>query len=445
MNTPAGLTRSAVLAGAIPIVFANAAPALVGLIDTWIIGQFEATVALAAIGLGASIYGIFFWGFGFLRMSTAGLAAQADGARDQQGVQAHLFRAVPMGFVIGFIILALQAVPVSLLLLFFKGTPEVESGAVVYLGARLWGLPATLSSIVLMGWFIGLARPRLALYMQIALNTLNIPLSILFVTRFGWGLFGVGIASAIAEWAGLLVGLALVAFEIRRRGGFAATAVRLSRLLDPVALKMLGTVNSNIFIRTMALTLGFQFFFRAASEQGTVFLAGHQVLMQFITMIALVLDAFAHVAEAHAGSAYGARDEKRFDRAVRLTTGFSLVFAILCALTTYFGGPYAIDIITDDSLVRVSARTYLPYCALVPIAGFAAWQLDGIFIGMTRTAAMRNAGVIAVLIYLGVHYLLEPKLAGVGVWVAFLIYYVVRALTMLPAWPNIKADLRAKT
>ena len=435
------LTRKAVLYGALPIMLANAAAPIVGFVDTWVIGNFVGREALAGIGLGAVIFGIFYWGFGFLRMSTGGLSAQADGANDQRAVQAHLFRAVPMGFAIGVLIFLCQGFLIDGLMQFFPAEAAVDSGARSYLHARLWGLPATLSSIALMGWFIGLARPARALYMQIVLNLINAPLSLLFVAKFGWGLHGVGIASAIAEWGGLLAGLILAAFEIKSRGGFDKIAAQLTTLLDMPALKKLGTANGNIFIRTLALTLGFTFFSRAATEQGTTFLAGHTVLLQFITMIALVLDSFAHVAEARVGAAYGARDIRSFDRAVRLTTEFSFVFAMLCGLAAFFFGPFIIDQITTDAAVRASARLYLPFCALAPVLGFGAWQLDGIYIGITRTAAMRNAGVVAVVIYLIAHYMLEPKYGGSGVWSAFLIYYVARGLTMLPAWPGIRRDL----
>ncbi len=435
------LTRKAVLYGALPIMMANAAAPIVGFVDTWVIGNFVGREALAGIGLGAVIFGIFYWGFGFLRMSTAGLSAQADGAKDQCSVQAHLFRAVPMGFAIGVIIFAMQGFLIDGIMQFFPAEPAVDSGARDYLRARIWGLPATLSSIALMGWFIGLARPARALYMQIVLNLINAPLSLLFVAKFGWGLEGVGIASAIAEWCGLLAGLILAALEIKKRGGFDKIAAQFSTLLDIPALKKLGTANGNIFIRTVALTIGFTFFARAATAQGTTFLAGHTVLMQFITMIALVLDSFAHVAEARVGSAFGARDIKGFNRAVRLTSEFSFVFAVLCGLAAYVFGPFIIDQLTTDAAVRASAKAYLPYCALAPVLGFMAWQLDGIYIGITRTAAMRNAGIVAVAIYLAAHHMLEPKYGGAGVWSAFLIYYVARGLTMLPAWPGIRRDL----
>lgn len=444
MSQRGALTRKAVLVGAVPIMLANGLAPLVSLVDIWVIGNYAGKTALAAIGLGTVIFGLFYWGFGFLRMSTSGLSAQADGAHDHHAVQAHLFRAVPMGLCIGLMMFAAQGLIIGALLMIFPAEDMVAQGANSYLKARLWGLPATLASLALMGWFIGLARPKLALYMQIVLNVINAPLSLLFVSSYGWGVFGAGIASAIAEWCGLLAGLVLAALEIHRRGGFERAAIRLKSLLDLKALRALGTANGNIFIRTMALNFGFLFFARAATEQGTLFLAGFAVLMQFITMSALVLDSFANVAEAHVGAAYGAKDEARFDKAVRLTSESAFLFASLCALGIYFGGPSVIDVLTPALDVRQSARTYLPYCALVPLLGAGAWQLDGIFIGITRTGAMRNAGLVAVLIYLGAHIVLEPRFAGAGMWAAFLVYYVARALTMLPAWANIKRDLRAE-
>ncbi len=436
------LTRIGVMKGAFPIMLANAAAPIVGLVDVWVVGNYINKEALASISLGAAIFGIFYWSFGFLRMSTGGLSAQAAGAGDTREVQSHLFRAVPMGFVIGFLILLSQAILLDFIMPLYPAEEMVAKGTRTYIHARLWGLPATLSSIALMGWFIGLTSPKRALYMQIVLNVINAPLSLLFVAKFGWGIMGVGIASAIAEWCGLLAGLFLAVREIKSRGGFEPLAAKMTTLLDMHALKKLGTANGNIFIRTVALTTGFLFFSRAATEQGTVFLAGHGVLLQFITMSALVLDSFASVAEAHVGAAFGAKDIKRFERAVRLTSEFSFVFAVLCGLLAYFAGPYIIDFLTKDAAVRESAKTYLPFCAFAPVLGFLAWQLDGIYIGITRTAAMRNAGIIAVLIYLGAHFILEPNYGGAGVWMAFLIFYVARGVTMLPAWRGIKKDMR---
>jgi len=194
----------------------------------------------------------------------------------------------------------------------------------------------------------------------------------------------------------------------------------------------------------MSLTVGFNFFGNAAASEGETFLAGYHVLMQMVTMAALVLDGFAHTAEAVTGAAYGAKDRSRFARAVQLTFEFSAVFGLLSGALIFFGGPYLISALTKDPAVIQSALTYLPYCALAPVIGFAAYQLDGIFIGTTRTAAMRNAGIASVIIYIGAHYLITPSLGAKGIWIAFLIYYVARAAALAVAYPSITKHLDSR-
>jgi MATE family multidrug resistance protein len=418
-------------------MLANGAAPIVGLVDTLMVGRFVGTQALAGIGLGAVIYGIAYWGFGFLRMSTAGLTAQSNGAGLESDVQAHILRAVPLGILIGCLVFALQIPLLRGAFAIFTASAEIEASAGDYIRARLWGLPATLGTIALMGWFVGISRAGLALWLQIVLNIVNIILSPIFVIVLGGGLVGVGLASAAAEWAGFGAGLWLALREVRRRGGWRSGARTREQLLDGPSLRKLGTANGNIFIRTMALTVGFNFFGNAAASEGETFLAGYHILMQMITMAALVLDGFAHTAEAVTGAAYGAKNRARFDRAVRLTSEFSIGFALLIGAIIYLAGPYLIQLLTTDAAVRESALHYLPYCALAPVLGFAAYQMDGIFIGTTRTAAMRNAGVVAVALYIGAHYAIYPVLGASGIWVAFLFYYVVRAVTLGFAYPAI--------
>ena len=441
MDRHHGTDRRSVFAQSWPIMLANGLAPVVGLVDTFVIGRFAGTTALAGIGLGAVIYGIAYWGFGFLRMSTAGLAAQSAGADDEDEVQAHLARAVPLGLLIGVIVFALQTVLLGAAFQIFTAEAPIEDAAQSYITARLWGLPATLASIALMGWFVGISRAGRALSMQIVLNIVNIILSPLFVMWLGWGLYGVGIASAIAEWFGLAAGLWLARSEIRSRGGARISALTKERLLEPKALSKLGISNTNIFIRTMTLTVGFSFFGNAAAAQGVIFLAGYHILMQIINMVALVLDAFAHTAEAVTGAAYGAKNRARFDRAVRVTTEFSAGFAVLTAVLIFIAGPLFIGALTHDVQVIESARRFLPYCAAAPIIGFAAWQLDGIFIGTTKTREMRNAGIAAVILYIAMHYILAPHFGPDGIWLAFLFYYVVRALTLAAYYPSIRRDM----
>jgi len=419
-------------------MLANAAAPCVGFVDTLVIGRFSTTAALAGIGLGAVIYALFYWGFGFLRMSTAGLTAQSEGQGHTRDIQAHLFRAVPLGMFIGALIFILQPFILGELLKIFTASAPIEAAAKDYIQARLWGLPAHLGGIALMGWFVGLGHAKRALTMQIWLNLVNLILSPLFVVVFGWGIFGVGIATAIADWAGLAAGGVLAAREIKARGGLHANMLTRKVLLAWEDIRKLGVSNINIFIRTICMTIGFSFFGNAAASEGESFLAGYHILMQFITVIALVLDGFAHTAEATVGAAFGAKNRTRFDRAVRLTSEFSIMFAIICFATVIILGPFVIDLLTPDMMVRDSAKTYLIFCALTPIIGFAAWQLDGIFIGATQTAAMRNGAIIALLIYLGAHYIMAPHMGPSGIWIAFLIYYAARWVTLLAAYPRVR-------
>ncbi len=437
MSATSALSRQKVFNQSWPIMLANGAAPIVGLVDTFVIGRFVGTAALAGIGLGAVIYGIVYWGFGFLRMSTAGLAAQSDGQGAEADVQSHIIRALPIGLTIGVFILFIQSWLLPLAFKIYTANPNIEASATTYIQARLWGLPATLASIALMGWFVGISRAGLALGLQIVLNVVNIILSPIFVLVLGGGLYGVGLASSIAEWAGLAAGLFLAYREIKRRGGFQTEALSRKLLLAKDALSKLGVANGNIFIRTMAMTVGFNFFGNAAATEGETFLAGYHILMQFITMSALILDGFAHTAEAVTGAAYGAKDRKRFDRAVRLTSEFSILFALICGAVIMGLGPYLIAALSQDPAVQASALKYLPYCALAPVLGFAAYQMDGIFIGTTRTVAMRNAGIVAVIFYIGAHYLIYPIMGAAGIWVAFLFYYVMRAVTLGFAYPSI--------
>ena len=435
------LTARAVFHQSWPIMLANMATPLVGLVDTLVVGRFVGTQALAGIGLGAVVYGIVYWSFGFLRMSTAGLTAQDDGAGDRRGVQGHVLRAVPLGLLIGALVLALQALLLPGLFALYTAGAELEGAAATYIRARLWGLPAVLGVMALMGWFVGISRAGRALQLQILLNGVNIVLTPVLVLQFGAGLYGVGLATSIAEWAGLLFGLGLVAREVRARGGWAAGASGRAFLLDPVQLRRLGVANSNIFIRALTLVLGFNFFANAAASQGELFMAANHIHMQLITMSAFVLDAFAHTAEAVTGQAYGARDRRRFDRAVALTTRFSAGFALALGALILLGGPLLIDLLSTDPAVRDMARQWLPYAALAPVLGFAAYQMDGIFIGTTRTREMRNAGIASVALYIGLHFALVPVLGTAAIWVAFLLFYLLRAALLGLYLPRILGHL----
>lgn len=440
--TPAlPLTRRKVLALALPVMAANIATPLVGLVDIAVIGRTGTTADIAAVALGALIFNFLFWAFGFLRMGMTGLTAQADGRSDEAEVRACLLRGIITGLVIGAGLVLAQWPLRELAFGLFSAESGVEAAGRTYFDARIWSAPAALAGFALYGWLIGLGRTGMALALQAALNILNAGFSILFVAGFGWGIAGVAWASTLALWLHLLPGILIVGWILRGR---VAASVPIALVLAPAAIRRLLGVNRDIFLRTLALLAGFAWFNEASLREGTQTMAGNAVLLQFISVIAYFLDAFAHVTETVTGKAAGKGDWAGLKRALRLTTEQAAGFAVLASLGLLLAGEALIGLITTDPVTRAAATAFLPFCALVPLMGFASWQLDGLMIGTTRGPLMRNAMIAALLIYLALDFALRPTFGGVGLWLAFLGYYIARAGTLSFGLPGLKRDILAQ-
>jgi MATE family multidrug resistance protein len=414
------LTRRKILSLAIPIVLAQAATATTGIVDTATMGRFGDKADLAAVAIAAVAYSLIYWGFGFLRMSTTGLAAQANGRGDGPEVRAILLRALMLGGAIGLGLFLLSPLLRWITFAAFAGTSDVESLAAGYFNARIFGAPAYLMGLGITGWLLGTGKTGQMLAVQIVLNGVNVILDVWFVAGLDLGPTGIGAGTAIAEWTALAFGLVLV------RKGFRAPA----RLTDPAKLTALFSANRDIMIRTLALVFCFGWFVRSGTLISTAATAGNEVLLQFITVAAFVLDGFAFVAEKEAGEAYGASDGKRLARAMRLTSEFAFAFGAVFALAYFIGGGWVIEAFIADPEARQAALDFLPYCAAVPLLGVTAWQLDGLFLGTTQGKALRTAGVISALLYLATDMLLRPAFGNAGVWAAFLAMYVYRAAAL---------------
>ncbi|MEQ9505499.1 MAG: MATE family efflux transporter [Hyphomonas sp.] len=414
------LTRRKVLALALPVVAAQAATATTGLVDTLVMGRFGDKADLAAVAIAAVAFSFIYWAFGFLRMSTTGLTAQAGGRGDEDERRAILVRALLLGAGIGLVLVLISPLLKLAMAGAFAGTDRVERLAEGYFNARIWGAPAYLMGIAVTGWMLGTGKTGQMLAFQIVLNTINAGLDIWFVASLKLGPAGIGAGTAIAEWAALGFGLYLV------RGGLGAR----KGLFDRARLIAMFSANRDIMIRTLALLLAFSWFVRSGTLISTAATAGNQVLLQFITVAAFVLDGFAFVAEKAAGEAWGARDRSALVRAMRITTEFALLFGALFSLAYLAGGRYVIDAFIADPEARAAALAYLPFCAAVPLLGVAAWQLDGLFIGTTQGKALRNSGVIVAILYISADLLLRPAYGNAGVWGAFLLMYVFRAVAL---------------
>ena len=431
----APLTRKALFLRAAPIMGANIATPLVGLADMAVIGNTGAAADIAAVALGALVFNAFYWSLGFLRMGATALAAQADGGGGAGETAAVLWRGLAVGAGLGLIMLIFQLPLREAAFAVFSGAEPVEAAGRAYVDARIWGAPAALAGFALYGWLIGLGLTGRALALQAVLNLINIALSLWFVLGLDMGVAGVGAASALAQWAHLIAAAVLVAPILLRRQAPSRT-----QLTDRAALVRLFAVNRDIFLRTLALIAGFYWFNEASLRLGEDVLAGNAILLQFISISAFFLDAFAHVAEAETGRAAGARDWRALTRAFRLTSELAAGCALALGAVFLIGGEMFIQAMTDDAAARAAALDALVWCALVPIAGWPSWQLDGLMIGTTRGALMRNAMAASLAIYLVLDLTLRPMLGVDGLWLAFLSYYLARAGTLAVGWPGLRRD-----
>lgn len=418
----APLTRRSILAQAWPIMLGQTTVPLVGLVDTAVIGWTGDAAALAGVALGTAIISFIFWAFGFLRMGMTGLTAQAHGRGARGEVDALLLRGVAAGLGIGAVLVALQIILVPLAFAVLAGGGALDAAAREFVTARFLGAPAALGFYAINGWLYGLGRTRETLALQILVNLVNGALDMVFVWQFGMGARGVGLGTAIAEWAGLVAGLALV---VRIAGPRALLGQR-AGFFERTAWRRLFAVNADIMVRTIALLTLFLWLANAGARLGTVQLAANHVLMQLVSIFAFVLDGFAFTAESRVGQAVGRGSRSDLKRAIRLTGEFSIGFGVFATLAALAFGGALIDVLTTNAAVREAARAVLPLAALAAIVGVPAWLLDGVFIGATQGRALRNAAIAATALYIATDLLLRP-LGATGLWLALLASYGFRA------------------
>jgi MATE family multidrug resistance protein len=432
-HDPAPLTHGRVVRIAVPVVLSNATIPLLGIVDTAVVGQLGDPVPIGAVGLGAAILTTVYWAFGFLRMGTVGLAAQALGARDGAEVAALLTRVLMIGAGAGVALILLQMPLFAFALRLSPASAEVESLVSAYLSIRVFSAPAAIAIYGIMGWLIAQERTGAVLALQLFQNGLNIVLSAVLVLGLDLGVPGVAWGTFVAEWSGLALGLWLC------RAAFGVPAWRdWARVLDRAQLWRMAAVNLDIMIRSLLLLAAFTSFMFLASDFGDVALAANQVLIQFVHVTAHAMDGFAFAAEALVGQAMGAGAVARLRRAALLTSIWGMVVCLFMAALFLFAGGAFIDLMTTAEGVRQAARDYLPWMVAAPLAGWASWMLDGIFIGATRTRDMRNMMAVSFAGYVALVALLVPALGNHGLWAALVGFFILRGATLALRYPALE-------
>lgn len=428
-----GISHKRILKIAIPIVISNATVPILGAVDTGVVGQLGQAAPIGAVGIGAIVIGALYWLFGFLRMGTTGMVAQARGAGEVAETGALLMRAMIVAVVAGITLLILQWPIFWGVFMATPASPEVEEMARSYMAIRIWSAPAAITLYALSGWLIAHERTKALLILQIWMNGLNIILDLWFVLGLGWGVEGVAIATLIAEWSGFFLALYMC------RGVFKGDQWRnWARIFDRAKIKAMASVNGNIMLRSLLLQIILIGFMFKSASIGDVTLAANQILIQFLNITAYGLDGFAIAAESLIGVSMGAKSRLNIRRTAIMTSLWSGVGAVMMALFFGFFGIWLIKIMATSVEVQDAAALYLPWMVVSPIIGFGSWVLDGIFIGATRSRDMRNAMFQSTIVFVFAVLILHPLMGNHGLWLALLISYVARTITLMRYYPALE-------
>lgn len=409
---------------ALPAIVTNITVPLLGLVDTAIVGHMGAAAYIGAVAVGSMIFNLVYWVFGFLRMGTSGMTAQARGRRDFTEVVRLLARSAFVSLAVALLLIVMQWPLCELMLGLISPTPDVRPLAATYFYIVVWGAPASLGLFTLTGWFIGMQNTRLPMLVSIFQNVVNIAVSLLLVYALGMKIEGVALGTVIAQYAGLLLGIGLLLRYYRRlwTGRNLSLAPRLSLLIP--FLK----VNRDIFLRTLFLVAVNLYFTSAGARQGAVVLAVNTLLMQLYLLFSYVMDGFAYAGEALGGRFWGAGNMAAFHEVVRRLFGWGALMTVLFTLVYVVGGIPFLRLLTDEPLVVEASRDYVWWAYLIPVAGVAAFVWDGIFIGITHTRGMLVSSLVAAVVFFIAVTLLMPLMGNHGLWLSMLLYLLMRGV-----------------
>ncbi len=406
---------------AIPSILSNISVPLLSTVDTALMGRLS-EVHIGAVGVGSMIFNFIYWNFGFLRMGTTGITAQAFGKQDDESITNTLARAMIVSLLVSSLILALQ-IPFAKASFFLMNVGAEQRELVnEYFFIRIWAAPATLGLIAFMGWFFGMQNAIYPLALTIVINVANIVLSYLFVWHLGMDVAGVAWGTVLAQYIGLLVAVFLFC---RKYGSYLKHYSR-QAVLKLEELSRFLAINRDIFIRTVCLTFAFGFFYSQSSASGKMILAVNVILMQYLNWMSFAVDGFAFASEILVGKYSGAENASATRKAIRFSFAWGMLMAALFSLFYWVFGEQLLAVFTNQQAVIQAAIPFLFWMIILPVLGTPSYIWDGVFIGLTASKAMRNSMLLALVVFLVSFFILNKPLGNDGLWLALVIFLVAR-------------------
>ena len=427
---------------ALPMILSNITIPLLGLVDTAVLGHLDQAYYLGGSTVGAMIITFVTWLCGFLRMATTGLTAQALGQQNNQKSLLVLLRGLLVAGIVGGSLILLQSFYLDLSLGLAGGSEKIQFYAKQYCDIRIWGLPAALSNLVILGWLLGNHKAKAVMWLLITTNLINLSLDLLFVLVFNWQVQGVATATLIAEYSGVLLGLTYIVYDknkVKKRTVRHLLNVIISKLIhikeqlfEKSSLIHYFQLNRDILIRTLCLEVCFVFITFQGARLGDSVIATNAILMNFVLLISFGLDGIANATEVLVGKAQGQKNVKQRNFVVKIALFWTGLFALSYSLLFAVAGDFFVGLLTDIPDVVHSTKQYIHWIIILPILGCWCYLFDGVFVGLMKTKAMRNSMIIATFGCFFPMWWLFKSFGNHGLWAAFSVFLLVRGLSL--AW-----------
>jgi MATE family multidrug resistance protein len=427
MKYPTHISKSYLFKLSIPIFFSNMAIPLVGLVDTGLMGHMSSQKFLAAISVATSVITMIFWSFGFLRMGTVGLVAQSLGRKDWNEIVLVFVRNLILAAFFGVLIILLKNPILFAIEYFFKTSQETQFLINKYITIRILSAPAELILYVLVGLYLGLQKTKIT---SLAISIFcfgNIILSSIFVIHFNLEIFGAALGTLISAYLTVIVFLLFSYYQLKNKLHNNLTT---AKIFNAKKIFKLFNINFDIFIRTIFLTFSFLFVTYQSAKLGENFLAVNTILLQFIMLASFFLDAYAFSTETVIGYTIGKKSKTSFLQTVTNSFQLSIFSGLVISLIYFFSFQFIISLLTDLDYLKYLAFNYFIWVVIIPPIASLCYQFDGIFIGASQTAEMRNGMVISVIIFIISSHFLVNNLGNHGLWAALLFFMIIRSITL---------------
>jgi len=427
-----------ILALAIPNILTNLSVPLLSSVDTAVVGHLDEVYYLGAIAIGSMIFNFIYWAFGFLRMGTTGLTSQSFGKRDENEIALNLFRPLLVALVAAIILISLQYVIAEFSFMIIDASAEVEKHAMEYFYIRIFAAPATLAIYVFHGWFLGMQNAKYPMILLITVNVLNLLFNLIFIYQFNMTSDGVALGTVLAQYSGLLIATILFAKKYKKYLKYFSIA----EIFNLSKLRTFYKVNSNIFVRTLALVFVLSFFTAESAKYGDDILAANTILLQMWIIISYAVDGFAFAAESLVGKFIGAKDFDKLKLLIKYLFVWGLGIGLIFTLIYSIVGEAIITLFTSNKVVIQLALTFVFWTILSQLVNSVSFIWDGIYIGAIKTKAMRNSMLFsAFAVFLPIYFLTKDYFGNHSLWFSLTLFMIVRAVSLtLSARKNIFQD-----